>query len=383
MKLKHFTRILNTSSALERKSCFLLGARSTGKTTLYHDVLKPSRVYDLLDRKVYRSLQLNPSLIFEEATEKKELVVIDEIQKIPGLLDEVQRTIEAKGTRFLLTGSSARKLKRNQSNLLGGRATQLELLPLTTREIPDFNLERYLNHGGIPRHYLSPPEHIEDELDDYVSLYLKEEVADEALVRNIEGFSRLLEVMALHSGDELAYEAFASDTGIKVGAFKNHLEILKDTLIGFEVESFLKTKKRKAITRSKFFLFDVGVTRYLSKSGPLKPKNPLFGKAFEHFIAQEIRAYLNYKKIRIPLCYWRSTSQMEVDFIVGEKLALEVKATDTVTHRHLKGLLAFGEEKLPHHKVLVSMEARARKLEGVEVLPWKVFLDRLWEGDFT
>ena len=376
-----YQRTLDLKALLARKSAFLFGPRSSGKTMLYQSSLEPDRVYDLLNAQTLKRLSLRPSLIHEEVASNGELIVIDEVQKIPGLLDEVHRTIESRKARFLLTGSSARKIKRTQSNLLGGRATQADLFSLTRKEITDFDLLRYLNHGGIPRHYLTPDDALQNELDDYTALYLKQEILDEALTRNLDGFARFLEVMAIHSGDELAIEGFAGDCGVKAPTFRNYIEILKDTLIGFEVTPFLLTKKRKAITRSKFYLFDVGVAGFLAGRGTLRPRSELFGKAFEHFIAMELRAFLSYLRVREPLSYWRSTSQFEVDFVVGTKLAIEVKATELVQDRMLKGLRALAEEKIVSRRIVVSLDSAPRKVDGIEILPWQLFLDRLWSRD--
>lgn len=371
-------RRLNLVETLARKSAFLFGPRSSGKTYLYSHTLKPNRVYDLLDRSQLKRLTSRPGLIFEECQDPGELVVIDEVQKIPDLLDEVQRTIEKKQTKFLLTGSSARKLKRSQANLLGGRAAKLELFPLVSQEIQEFDLIRYLNHGGIPRHYDTVPEHIGAELDDYVSLYLKEEIKDEAVTRQLDAFARFLDVMALNSGEELAIENFANDSLVKPTTFRNYIEVLEDTLIGFKVAPYLATKKRKAITRSKFFLFDVGVTNYLAKRLPVVPKSDAFGRSFEHFIATELRAFLALHRLDHPLAYWRSTSQLEVDFIIGDELAIEVKASSQVSERDLKGLCALREEGIVRRFIVVSTDPNPRQLMGVEVVPWNLFLKNLW-----
>ena len=376
----YYDRLLDLKAELSRKSAFLFGPRSSGKTYLYENTLKPNRVYNLLENQTLKRLLVRPSLITEEIQKPGEIIIIDEVQKIPNLLDEVHMAIEKKKAKFLLTGSSARKLKRTQSNLLGGRATKLELFSLTSQEITDFNLNRYLNHGGIPRHYLTNPSDLQREFDDYTSLYLKEEIFDEAVTRNLEGFSRFLEIMALHSGDELAIEHFASDCAIKASTFRNYIDILKDTLIGFEIPAFSATRKRKAITRSKIFLFDVGITNFLAGRSNLQPKNELYGRAFEHFIAMELRAYLAYRHIHAPLTYWRSTSQFEVDFILGTKVAIEVKATNMVHERMLKGLKALSEEKMIKNFIVISLDPRPRKLDNIEILPWKEFLDQLWQG---
>ncbi|NDG27267.1 MAG: ATP-binding protein [Proteobacteria bacterium] len=375
-----FKRILELKPLLQRKSTFLLGPRSSGKTYLYEHTLKPARVYDLLERQVFKRLSSRPELLFEECEKPGELVVVDEIQKLPFLLDEVHRTIEKKNTRFLLTGSSARKLKRSQANLLGGRASSAELLPLTYAEIPDFDLMKYLNHGGIPRHYLCKPDQIEDELDDYTALYLKEEIKDEAITRNLQDFSRFLEIMALHSGDELAIENFASDCQIKPSTFRNYLSVLEDTLVGFQVPPYLASKKRKAITRSKFYLFDVGVTGFLAGRLPLKPKSELFGRSFEHWIALELRGFLKYRRQKLSLCYWRTTSQFEVDFVIGNEVAIEVKAKALVTEKDLKGLKALAEEKQIKRYIVISLDPQKRKLGPFEIYPWETFLKELWSG---
>jgi len=377
-----YTRLLDLTETLDRKSAFLFGARSAGKTYLYHRTLQPTRVYNLLDRAVLKRLTNRPGLIYEECIGSHELIVIDEVQKIPDLLDEVHRTIEDKGARFLMTGSSARKLKRSQANLLGGRATRLELFPLVSREIPQFDLLRFLNHGGIPRHYDIADKHLSAELDDYVSLYLKEEIKDEAVTRQLDAFSRFLDVMALHSGDELAIENFASDCQVKATTFRNYIEVLEDTLIGFKIAPYTHTAKRKAITRSKFFLFDVGITNYLAHRLPIVAKSENFGKSFEHFIALELRAFLAINRLPLDLCYWRSTSQMEVDFIVGDELAIEVKASSMVVERDLKGLKALREEGRVKRYVVVSTDPSRRKLSGVDIMPWSDFLEALWGRDF-
>jgi predicted AAA+ superfamily ATPase len=377
-----FKRRLDLKRTVSRKSTFLLGPRSVGKTTLYETQLKPSRVYDLLDTQTLRKLSLNPERIFEEAS-SNELIVIDEVQKIPEILNEVQRTIQKKNAVFLLTGSSARKLKRTQANLLGGRATQLHLGPLHSREIPEFDLLKYLNHGGIPRHYLCNPEDLQSELEDYCALYLKEEIKDEALTRDLRGFARFLEIMGHHCGDEIVLENFASDCQIKVGSFRNYLEILQDTLLGFTLPPYLDTKNRKAITRSKFFLFDVGIANHLAQRSPVQLKSDAFGKAFEHFITLEVRAYLSELRRIQEMTYWRSTSQFEVDLVLARKVAIEIKASSTISSRHFKGLNALAQEKQGHDLILVCLEKQRRKAGQIEVLPYRDFLNDLWSGRWS
>lgn len=313
--------------------------------------------------------------------ERPSLLIIDEIQKLPQLLDEVHRLIEKKKTRFLLTGSSARKLKRAGVNLLGGRAWEAALFPLVYPEIPDFDLLKYLHAGGLPHIYTS--KEADEELHAYLNLYLKEEIQDEALVRKIEPFARFLDTMGQSSGEELSFEGIASDCGVGAKTVQNYVNVLEDTLMGYRLFPFLKTKKRKAITRSKFFLFDVGVAGALAQRGSFGPKSEAFGRAFEHFIVGEARAFLSYSRLRLTLGYWRSTSGFEVDLLIGDKLAIECKSTSFVTDKHLKGLRALKEEGLVQNFLIVSLDEETRMTDDhIQILPWREFLIRLWNRDF-
>lgn len=374
-----YTRQLQLDSLLKNRSFFLFGPRATGKSTLIGQSLKDAKVYDLLDSDTYRRLLRAPGTIGEE-TEAKTLVVIDEIQKLPQLLDEVHRLIAKRDQKFLMTGSSARKLRHGAANLLAGRAFQAELLPLTSVEIPGFDLLTYLNTTGLPEFYGKP---MADEfLHAYVGTYLREEIQAESLVRNLPGFTRFLEVVALSNGEEINYTSISSDTGVSARTLENYFSILDDTLIGFKVAAFRATTKRKAITRAKYYLFDVGVVNTLASRGKIALKSELFGRAFEHFIALELRAWLSYQRVRLELQYWRSTSKFEVDFILGDRLALEVKGTDLVTPKHLKGLRALKEEGLIEHYAVVSLDTEARVTDdGIQIWPWRMFLEKLWNGE--
>ncbi len=376
-----YPRELNLKELLIKNSILLLGPRATGKSFLIKQTLSPTLSINLLSAKEYARFSMQPSLLSELASSLKtnSLIVIDEVQKIPALLDEVHLLIEEKGHRFLLTGSSARKLKKRDVNLLAGRAWNRELFPLVSSEIGSaFNLLTYLNQGGLPRSYNS--EDYKSELEAYVGTYLKEEVQAEALTRNLPAFSRFLEVMALQSGEELFLEGIANDVGIQAKTISNYIEILEDTLLGFKVPAFQETKKRKAISRSKFYLFDLGVTNYLARRRNLLPGGELFGKAFEQFIIGEVRAYISYLRKDLELFYWRSVHSQEVDLIVQDLLAIEIKATDLVQEKHLKGLKALREEELIRDYLIVSQDSKIRKLDGITIYPWREFLDRLWAG---
>jgi len=372
---------LDLNSLLKKKSFFLFGARSTGKTTLIQQSLKNFKLYDLLDSDIYKRLLKRPKLLEEENRNiKNQIIVIDEIQKQAHLLDEVHRLIQTKNYRFLLTGSSARKLKKGQSNLLAGRAWQAELFPLSWVEIPKFNLIKYLNLGGLPMVYNS--KNHREELDSYVSLYLREEIQNETLSRNIQAFAEFLDLMALSNGEEINYESFAKDLQFSASTLKNYIEILSDTLVGFSLQGWTKTKKRKAISRSKYYLFDLGVTNTLCQRGLIKNKSELFGKAFEHFIILEVRSYLSYFRKKLNMNYWRSSSQIEVDLIVGDKVAIEIKSSTLIQDKHLKGLRRLKEEQILKKYILVSLDKEERVTKDkIYIMPWEVFLKKLWQGN--
>ena len=373
-----YKRKLNLKDLLNKKSFFLFGPRSTGKTTLIQQSLKNAKLYNLLDSNIYTRLLKNPKLLEEENTKNK-IIVIDEIQKQVSLLDEVHRLIQQKNYRFLLTGSSARKLKKGQSNLLAGRAWLANLFPLSWVEIPKFNLIKYLNQGGLPMVYNS--KHHEEELNSYVSLYLREEIQNEALTRNVQAFAEFLDLIALSNGQEINYESFSRDLQVSPGTLKNYIEILNDTLLGFLLPGWTKTKKRKATSRSKYYLFDIGVTNTLCRRGFIKAKSDLFGKVFEHFIILEVRSYLSYARKNSSMYYWRSTSHLEVDLIIDNKVAIEIKSHNLIQDKHLKNLRKLKEEQLIKKYIVVSLDPEERiTKDKIQILPWSSFLKKLWQG---
>jgi predicted AAA+ superfamily ATPase len=335
-------------------------------------------VIDLLEIKTYREYLKNPSLISEQMLEP--IVVIDEVQKLPEILDEVHRLIEADKLTFLLTGSSARKLKRGGANLLAGRAWWAELFPLTSNEIPDFDLMTYLNRGGLPAVY--PSDDYAEELWAYTALYLKEEIQNEALTRKVAQFSEFLDLMALSNGQEISYQSIAGDCGVSPNSIKNYIQILEDTLVAFQLKAFTKTRKRKAISRSKLYFFDVGVTNSLAKRGEIMAGSELFGKAFEHFILLEVRAFLSYTRKNIRMYYWRSTSQFEVDLILDDQWGVEIKSAASIKDKHLKGIRALKEEGNIQNFAAVSCDRYERRTQdNITIFPWKLFLEKLWNGD--
>jgi predicted AAA+ superfamily ATPase len=375
-----YKRILDLNAAMKTKSHFLLGPRATGKSWLIKSQLKEAQVFDLLNTDTFTRLLRRPHSFSEEI--HSSIVVVDEIQKLPQLLDEVHRLIEERGTRFLLTGSSARKLKHKGANLLAGRARSLSMFPLTYRELHDFDLLKYCNTGGLPLIWKS--DDYWADLREYVQLYLKEEIIAEAVVRKIDHYARFLDVIGRCSGEELNYQQISSDSGVPSRTVANFVEILKDTLLAFELEPFQKTRKRKSITKSKIFMFDVGVANYLAGRKEILARSEAFGKAFEHFLIQEIRAYLGYKKIDAPMTYWRTRGdQFEVDCVIGDSAAIEFKSFDNFSERSLSGLKALKAEKAVRHYYLVSRDPVPRKIDGIEVIPYETFLNLLWSGEIV
>jgi predicted AAA+ superfamily ATPase len=276
-----------------------------------------------------------------------------------------------------MSGSSPRKIIRSNTNLLGGRALRYELYPFTSAEIPNFDLLKALNNGLLPRHYLSSsPKKM---ISAYVGNYLRDEIAGEAKIRNVANFSRFLESAAFSNGEMVNYANIASDCGVSAVTVKEYFQILEDTLIGRFLPSYQKKPKRRVITAPKFYFFDIGVVNYLLKRGKIDIGSELFRNAFEHFIYNELYAHSSYSGKDYPIYYWRTASQIEIDFVLGNHdVAIEVKATSNVQSRHLKGLKSFSEEYAVNQLVLVCNEPLPRISEGVRILPWKVFLEELW-----
>ena len=379
----HLKRTLNLPDLLKKKSFFLFGPRSTGKSTLIRNSFTEEEIIsiNLLRSEYYLRLNHTPQMLEEiiQAQPKGKLVVIDEVQRIPELLNEVHRLIEEQQLRFLLTGSSARTLKKQGINLLAGRAWQAHLFPLTFKEIPSFNLSRYLRYGGLPSVYLS--DYPDEELNAYVHTYLREEIQAESVTRKIPAFTRFLEVAALSSGQMLNFSEIASDTGIPVSTIREYYHVLEDTFIGFMVPGWTKSVKRKAIAKAKFYLFDVGVKNTLARLDDIPPKTDLFGQAFEHFIAMEIRAWLDYRRVNKPLSYWCSTHGVEVDFIIGDDIAIEVKTTHQIHDKHLKNLNSLVEEGICKKYIIISFDTIDRKKGHIDILHWETFLKRLWQDE--
>lgn len=366
---------------LGSESCFFWGPRQSGKSTLLKNYFPKSAYYDLLLSDEFERLNRRPSLLREEllARHPDKPVIIDEVQKIPQLLDEIQWLIVNKHIQFILCGSSARKLKRGSGNLLGGRALRYELFPLVSEEISNFDLMRALNHGLLPRHYMA------DEPDrmcrSYIGDYLKEEIAAEALTRNIPAFAKFLEAAAFSNGEVVNFTNIARECGVSGPTVKEYFQILVDTLIARFIPSFQKRPKRRVIQAPKFYLFDVGIANALLKRGPIVQGSEIFGRAFEQFIFQEITAHSHYSGLEYAVSYWRTASGFEVDFILGDReVAIEVKGVSEVHAHHMRSMHAFRNEYKPKKTIIVSLDLRSRDSDGIHILPWRTFLRDLWSG---
>lgn len=363
-------------------SIFLFGARQTGKSTLLRKQFPDSIFIDLLDSELRMRFQRKPSLLYDMLKDKANgtLVVIDEIPEVPELLNEVHRLISEKGLLFVLCGSSARKLKRKGYNTLGGRAYPFYFYPLASVEVPDFDLDRALTYGMLPTHYLARnPRRM---LSAYVDVYLKEEILEESLVRNLMGFQRFLEIAALTNGEIVNYANIASECGVSAQTVKSYFDILEDTLVGYMIPAYTKVIKRRLVQAPRFFFFDVGLTNHLLRRESLVRGTPEYGHAFEHFVILELLAYIGYNHKEEKLSYWRTHSGIEVDVVIGNALlAIEIKSAEEVQKRHLKGLRSFGDDYPECRKIIVSLDRINREVDGIELLYISDFLSCLWKGE--
>ncbi|MFZ0131838.1 MAG: AAA family ATPase [Desulfobacterales bacterium] len=378
--ITHIARLVDLNTLLAKKSHFLLGPRQTGKTFLIRHTLDDVRVYDLLDSEIFLALSRHPQRIAEEIRTRDRIVVIDEIQRLPDLLNEVHRLIEERGIRFLLTGSSARKLRRGGINLLGGRARTKYLHPLTYKELNDrFDLYRAIDRGLIPSIYFSDDPRAD--LHAYAGSYLQQEILAEGTTRNIPAFSRFLHVAALCNGTIVNFTNVANDAQVARTTVYEYFEILKDTLLLYELPAWRKSKKRKPLASSKYYFFDIGVVSML-QDRKFSAGTPEFGGAFETYLMHELTCFSDYISGE-KLSFWRSASGFEVDFIIGDHTALEIKAKKNVTAVDIKPLRMLAEEKILKRYICISLEPRKRKVGDIDILPYKEFLDLLWDNAFT
>lgn len=364
------------------KSAFLWGPRKVGKSHWIKSNLHDAIVIDLLKTNVFADFVSRPSLLRERYSDTNQLIVIDEVQRVPDILNEVHWMIENCQSSFLLTGSSPRKLRRSHANLLGGRAWRYTMTPLCYPELKDFDfdIEKAVISGLLPSHIQSP-DPIQD-LRAYLADYLKEEIAAEAVVQNIPAFAEFLRVAALNCGELINYTNIARDTGVSAKVVRSYFQILEDTLLGYRLQPWKKTPDRRLIETEKFYLFDVGVSNYLARRKP-QFSTPEFGMSFEHYMLMELKAYQAYRDPELPIHYWRTSTGMEVDFILGGmEVAVEVKSSKRIDTAHAKGLHALAKGHKLKRKILVSFEEVPKKLNGdIECLYWRDFLEQLWAGE--
>ena len=368
-----------------RQSAFLWGPRKTGKTTFLETAFPHSLRYDLLQTDLFLEFSKRPALLRERlsaapAQQLAEPIIIDEVQKVPQLLDEIHWLIENKGWRFILCGSSARKLKRGKANLLGGRAWRYQMHPLTSAEVHDADLLTMLSRGMIPDHYLQ--EDYRKSLEAYVRDYLKEEVFEEGLTRNVPAFSRFFDAMGFSHGELTNYASIARECGVDAKTVKEYYQILVDTLLGNMIEPYKKRQERQVIIKAgKFYLFDVGVAGIIIKRRLEEERGEQFGRALEHFILMEIMAHRSYREIDYSVNFWRTKSGLEVDFILGSgEIAIEVKGAHRVDSAGMRPLKTFMQEHHPRNAYLVCNERAARVSDGIRIVPWREFLQMLWAG---
>jgi len=383
--MEKFKRMLSIDLPVNQ-SAFLWGARKTGKTTLLREQFPRSIFIDFLRTDTFIEYTKSPFLLRERLPVKNEQakmypIIIDEVQKVPQVLDEVHWLIENRKLRFILCGSSARKLKRGQANLLGGRAWRFELFPLVSREVENLDLLRALNNGLIPVHYQQV--NYRRSLRGYVQDYLKEEVFHEGLTRNIPAFSRFFEAMGYSHGALVNYTNISRECGVSSKTVKEYYQILVDTLLGTFVLPFKKRQERQVISKApKFYLFDTGVAGAICRRTIAAEKGELFGHAFEHFIYLEMLAHSSYHEIDYEINFWRTKSGLEVDFVLGNgEVAVEVKSTAMVAKRALRSIKTFIDLYEPRQAIVVCNESEERVHSGIRIMPWRIFLRKLWRNE--
>lgn len=366
---------------LQEKSVLLLGPRQTGKSSLLRHELQPDKVVNLLDQSTYLTLTRRLSSLRESLKPTDKFIVIDEIQKLPQLMDEIHLMIEEQGRRFLLTGSSARKLRRSYTKLMGGRTRSIYMHPLVSAELGDsFDLTKILSHGTLPSVYLSKNPYAE--LIDYVGDYLQQEILAEAVTRGVDQYSRFLTQIAARTTQVLNIEKLAADAQVSPSTTRRYLEILQDTMIAEQLECWSGSRKHKAISSTKLVFFDVGVVNALLEIDSYNPLNPNAGWQLEQFIGQELLAYRDYSARQVKVNFWRSVDRHEVDYVLNDRVAIEVKHTNQVTERDLKGLKAISDSHKWERKIVISQDTEPRYIDDIEVLPVRVFLKMLWDHQF-
>lgn len=377
----NYSRFLDLNSLLTKKSIMLLGPRQTGKSTLVQKLFPNAYYVNLSESTTFREISSRPELIRERLSDRTKVLIIDEAQKIPELFDEVQVMLDRnKELRVILTGSSARKLRRKGFNLLPGRIWRRELFPLVYPEIKAHRFEERAIKGSLPG--IIDSTDYKEELKNYVGLYLDEEVRAEGLVRGIGDFGRFLNIAALYNAELLNFTNVSNDTGVKLNTVRSYFQILEDTLIGHTLPAYKKTITRKPTTTPKFYFFDTGIVNSILNRFDVSAQSDIYGKAIEHLMFCELKAYLSYSAIDTEFTFWRSLSKIEVDFVLGDSIAIEVKAKERVVQKDEKGLFALSEDLKLKRKIIICRESQKRTTDsGVEIYPIQNFLAELWSGE--
>jgi len=380
LKSPYIPRTLDLAKLVSKKSHIILGPRQTGKSALIRQQFPSAKKYNLLLKEDFRRLSFDPGLLRKEISKTDRIVIIDEFQRLPELLDEVHYLIEEYGTHFLLTGSSARKLKSQNINLLGGRARFLHLHPFTFEELGErFSLERALSYGLIPGIYFSDEPELD--LNAYVTTYIEQEIAREGLVRNLTTFTRFLEVAALCNGEQINYTSISNDTQIPRTTIHEYFKILEDTLIGYQLPAWGESKKRKPVATPKFYFFDWAIPKHLQEIKTVSRKSELYGKAFESYFFHELKSYCDYHSVK-DLHYWRTNQKDEVDFILDNRIAIEVKASEIFKKDYIRSLERLREEKLLQKYFIVYLgpDLHLEDHPWLQVLNYQSFLKLLYRG---
>jgi predicted AAA+ superfamily ATPase len=378
----HIKRYLNITLP-EGQSCFLWGARKTGKSTYLQERFPDSININLLKADIYQKYFKNPERLREEllARDNVQVVILDEVQKVPLLLDEVHYLIEStKKIQFILCGSSLRKLKATGANLLGGRAWRYLFQPLCYPELKTLNWNRIFNNGLIPSHYLSN-DRTDKSLSAYIYDYILPEVQYEANLRDRDRFAKFLDVIAISNGEMIIYNNISRECGIDAKTVRTYFEVMEDMYLGYHLYPFRKRVKRQIITETpKFYLFDIGIANHLLRYKFNGMVGTVAGKMFEHYVFLELMAYKNLNEKQDGLSYWRTKEGYEVDFILQDQ-AFEVKMTNNITSQHIKGLLQFKQEhNFKLHLICLETVKRIIKTNDAEIIIWPIeeFLIELW-----
>lgn len=371
-----YSRILNPP---KKQSYFLMGPRGTGKSSLVQHNYPQAVYIDLLNDETYRQLLARPDALSDFFSKKASVVIIDEVQKVPALIDEVHRLIEQKGIQFVLTGSSARKLKAQGVNLLAGRALSLSMYPLTAKELgKDFDIARTLKFGMLPMAVTSdsPKRYLQS----YVGTYLREEIAQEGLTRNIGSFARFLETASFSQAALLSVAQIATDAQVHRKVVEDYFSILRDLMLSYELPVFSKKAKRELMTKRKFYFFDVGLYRTLRPKGPLDQDSELGGPAFETLCLQELVAVNNYLDKGYEFFHWRTRRHEEVDLIMyGENgfVAFEFKSSSRLRDADFKALNLFGED-YPQAKRYIVYGGSVNRTHGdINILSASTFFSQV------